>query len=143
MKADASEGFTLIELMIVVAIIGILAAIAYPSYQDSVRKTRRADALVALTAAQLAQEKWRANHSSYGALSDLRVSSSSPDGYYSLVVASDITNEANCTMDAVAPTATTFAIRAVGQNGQQNDTGCAAICVDQTGTFYPANCVRR
>jgi type IV pilus assembly protein PilE len=40
----AAKGFTLIELMIVVAVVGILAAIAYPSYQDSVRKSRRADA---------------------------------------------------------------------------------------------------
>ncbi|MFZ4792103.1 MAG: type IV pilin protein [Candidatus Competibacteraceae bacterium] len=39
-----NQGFTLIELMIVVAIVGILAAIAYPSYQDSIRKSRRADA---------------------------------------------------------------------------------------------------
>lgn len=38
-----TKGFTLIELMMTVAIIGILAGIAYPSYQDSVRKSRRAD----------------------------------------------------------------------------------------------------
>ncbi|MCP4091353.1 MAG: prepilin-type N-terminal cleavage/methylation domain-containing protein, partial [Gammaproteobacteria bacterium] len=43
-----SRGFTLIELMIVVAIVGILAAIAYPSYQEQVRKSRRADANGAL-----------------------------------------------------------------------------------------------
>jgi prepilin-type N-terminal cleavage/methylation domain-containing protein len=42
------KGFTLIELMIAVVVIAILAAIAYPSYQDSVRKSRRADAKSAL-----------------------------------------------------------------------------------------------
>jgi len=43
------KGFTLIELMIVVAVIAVLAAIAYPSYQDSVRRTKRADMKANLT----------------------------------------------------------------------------------------------
>ena len=43
-KSAVHRGFTLIELMIVVAIVAILAAIAYPSYQEHVRKTRRAQA---------------------------------------------------------------------------------------------------
>ena len=57
MRLKTLQGFTLLELMIVVAIIGILAAIAYPSYQDSVRKSRRADAKAALLGFSNAMER--------------------------------------------------------------------------------------
>ncbi len=52
-----SFGFTLLELMIVVAVIGIIATFAYPSYQESIKKSRRADAKGALMAFAGAMEK--------------------------------------------------------------------------------------
>ena len=53
-----TRGFTLIELMIAVAILGIIAAIAYPSYLDQVRKSKRSDAQSALLQAANRQERF-------------------------------------------------------------------------------------
>jgi len=58
-------GFTLIELMIVVVVIGILASIAIPSYQNHVRNAQRSDGTTALMDIRMAQERWRANNPSY------------------------------------------------------------------------------
>ncbi len=59
------RGFTLIELMIAVAVIGILAAIAYPSYQDSIRKSRRADAKATLLQAAQWMERFYTENNRY------------------------------------------------------------------------------
>jgi len=60
-----SSGFTLIELMIVVAAIAILAMIALPSYKEYVQKSRRSEAVSAMGRMQLAMERWRADNPSY------------------------------------------------------------------------------
>ena len=78
--------FTLIELLVVLAIVAVLATIALPSYQNYIEKSRRADAMTTLLKLQLEQERYRANHTSYGELSDVWAGSDSTDGYYQLAV---------------------------------------------------------
>lgn len=77
-------GFTLIEVLTVLGIASILSSIAWPSFQGSLQRARRADALVALTQVQLAQARWLSNHRSYGSLADLRVGARSGAGHYAL-----------------------------------------------------------
>ncbi|TXH90657.1 MAG: type IV pilin protein [Rhodoferax sp.] len=59
------KGFTLIELMIAVAVIGILAAVALPSYRSSVQRGQRSEAMAALQEAQLFMERYYASNSRY------------------------------------------------------------------------------
>ena len=65
-----TSGFTLIELMIVVVIIGILAAVAYPSYTQQIRKGRRADAKTAVLDMAAREEKFFAINNTYSAALD-------------------------------------------------------------------------
>ena len=82
------KGFTLIELMLVIGIVAILAALAVPSFLDSVRKSRRSDAMDTIMAIHLAQEKYRANNTTYGTNAQLGFDSPqiSPKGHYSVAV---------------------------------------------------------
>ncbi len=59
------HGWTLVELMLVVAVVGTLAMVALPSWQAQVNKVRRMEAIEALHHVSLAQERWRASHPSY------------------------------------------------------------------------------
>jgi type IV pilus assembly protein PilE len=94
------RGFTLIEVMITVAIVAILAAVALPAYFDSVRKARRADAINGLSRAQQAQERLRSDSPTYGSgfvnVTAATLAASSPgtaatfassEGYYTIAVA--------------------------------------------------------
>lgn len=62
---NAARGFTLIEIMIVVAIVGILAAIALPSYFDSVRRSARADARASMLTLMQQQERFFTQNNTY------------------------------------------------------------------------------
>jgi len=83
----AGRGFTLVETLVAVAIAGVLSSIAYPSLEGQVLRARRSDALVSLMQAQLAQERHRANHRSYGDLAEIGVRAASISGHYTLQVA--------------------------------------------------------
>ncbi len=64
-KLGISSGFSLVELMIVIAIIGVLAAVAFPSYQESIKKSRRADAKVGIIAFAAAMERHFTENNNY------------------------------------------------------------------------------
>ncbi|MBL8277886.1 MAG: type IV pilin protein [Pelomonas sp.] len=80
-----NTGFTLVELMVVLVIAGILAAIAYPAYTGHMQRSRRSDAIAALTAVMQAQERYRGNQSQYAtSLVDINVDVSKVASHYQL-----------------------------------------------------------
>lgn len=70
MKKHINSGFTLIELMIVVAIVAILASIAYPAYTSSILKGKRAEGRTALSELMQQQERFMTQNNSYCAFSN-------------------------------------------------------------------------
>ncbi|WAR47026.1 type IV pilin protein [Methylomonas rapida] len=137
------RAFTLIELMIVVAVVGILAAIAYPSYTEYVMKSRRSDAKAGLLSLQLTQEKYRANCIQYAEDIDtaaanyscatgnytLTHATTSPDGHYDLSVVS----VPGANTSPVVPDS--YRIRATRKNdGRQANDKCGNFEID---TSFP------
>jgi type IV pilus assembly protein PilE len=133
------KGFTLIELMVVVAIIGIISAIAYPSYNSYIKTTRRSDAKVALTKIVDLEERFYLQYNTY--TTDLTsapssgglgmTSTTSGKGYYGLAVtSSNLLTGYTATADATT----------VSGSPQANDTGCTVMTLDSTGVKTPATC---
>lgn len=75
--APRARGFTLIELMITVAVVGILAAIAYPAYTNQIAKGRRAECRAGLYMAMQQQERYYTQYNRY-ATQTFSISASSP-----------------------------------------------------------------
>ena len=115
------KAFTLIEVMIVVAIIGILAAIAYPSYQQHIIKTRRASATACLVELAQFMERYYTTRMSYtGATLPATSCRTDLGSYYVFSFPAAIT-------------ATTFSIQAAPQGSQTGDTRCGNLGIDHVG----------
>lgn len=126
MNSRQSNGFTLIELMIAVAIIGILAAIALPAYQNYVREARRSDAMAGLLDLQRQQERWRVNNTAYTSSTGLTFPTSD---FYNFTVS--------------GTGATTYTLVATAKSTQTADTGCTTLTINQANTQTPPSCWKK
>ena len=124
-------GFTLIELMVVLAILAIIMMIAIPAFNDQVRRANRAEAIARINDLVLAQERWRSENPAYGTDAEI----TTPDlKKYAVAVS--------------GPTATNFVIEATASGDQVNDkvsgTSCTPLRYERTANPQrtPAACWR-
>lgn len=122
MKHTKNSGFTLIELMIVVAIVGILAAIAYPSYQNHIASTRRGLAVGCLSEVAQQMERRFTASLSYSATTTLPTAS----------CVTEIQNHYALTFSTGEPTTSTYTIQADPQGVQANDQ-CGQLTLTHRG----------
>lgn len=131
-----ADGFTLIELMIVVAIIGILTSIAYPSYMSSVQKSKRTGAKVSVMEVAQAQERYFSVNMQYAYnLTTLQASSGAnlgDDDDYTITVAGDKSDGTTCASGEVC---VTYIVTAVPKtvSPQNNDSSCKKFTLTHTG----------
>jgi len=119
------RGFTLIELMVVIAIIGVLAAIAYPSYQEHVRSAKRADAQTALMELAQFMERYYTSNGRYvdaaGDGPDLPFTEAPRDGA-----------SKSYDLSLAGATASSYTLQAVPKASMTNDE-CGTLTLANTG----------
>jgi len=132
------SGFTLIELMITVAIVAILAAVAYPSYLSQIRRSHRTEGKDVLLQIQLAQEKYFLSNNVYGSLDNLMTSPLTVPGLKKSGTTYYTTNSYyKVTMPV--QTTTTFTAQVDANGSQDKDIDCATFSVKETGAKSPTN----
>jgi type IV pilus assembly protein PilE len=127
MNKSISGGFTLIELMVAVAIIGLLAAIVMPNYMESVRRGHRNDGMDALTAAVFKMEVFRGRTGSYPSNAQLaaaNIGTTSAEEFYTNLSVLDPTDD--------CPLTSCYVLQIDGQNGQEDST-VSAYRISSTG----------
>lgn len=126
MTVQKPAGFTLVELMIVIAIISILAMIAIPAYNSSITKTRRADGQAALMDIMSKEERYFTENNTYTTnLAQLPADSTSQEGFYTISAAACGTGISSCVILTATP-----------QGAQASD---GALTLDSLGQKLPAD----
>lgn len=135
MERDASlgetnpvkNGFTLMELLVALVIVGILVSIAYPGYRDYVTRARRSEAQAALLDAAIGLERYFSEHTTYAnatvgtgnAATDILNNRATAQGWYTITL---------------APTDTGYALTAIPRNAQASaDTQCQTFTLNNLG----------
>ena len=138
-KYKKTSGFTLIELMVVVAIVGILASIAYPTYTQHVQKTKRTDAMVALLQVAQLQEKFFSQNLRYAdSQSTLSANATTENDLYDISIcgatSADPTNCGSCDNTAANACISYTATATVRASGSQiHDTNCKTFSLTNVG----------
>ncbi|WP_062268580.1 type IV pilin protein [Endozoicomonas arenosclerae] len=139
-KINNAEGFTLIEMMIVIAIIGVLAAVAIPSYNQHVQDTAATDARASLIGLANAMERHRAQNGSYLGAADGGANNGAPTVYHRQ---SPETGQANFNLTITVPAGgATYTLTATATGGSgitAGDTITLTSIGQRAGTGTLAN----
>jgi type IV pilus assembly protein PilE len=123
MQTQTEQGVTLLELMIVVAIIGIITMLAVPSYQSQIHHSRRDDGINKLLQLHIQQEAYRITQPQYATALQLSIPISQ---YYRFTVENI--------------SAVTFTLNATAINSQIQDSECTTLSINQALIKVPQNC---
>jgi type IV pilus assembly protein PilE len=136
-----ARGFSLIELMIVVAVVAILATLAATSYSSYVLRTNRTEGRMALLAIQAAQERYFLQNNQYAQDMATVVAPVNAGGLgVGSISAAGLTPSGNYTISFSAVTPTSYTIQAVATGPQTHDTAaCLTFTVDDQGNRTPAD----
>lgn len=118
------HGFSIIEILIVLALGAIIATIAVSTYRPYVFRSHRTDGINAILTLQLAEERYRSTNAQYGTIAQIGGSATSPQSYYALAIS--------------GVSATGYTITATGQGTQANDSAGATSCTTLTLTVSNA-----